>query len=160
MAEESNGITKLPEELIKAKEVLSNGKPEIFEGITESNQRQILSNFSSLSLEYSSHYSGPIPDAESLEKYNQIVPDGANRIIKMTEDQQAHRMELEKNHLRSQSNQSMVGQIIGGIITLSTLACGALFMNEGYSKTGGTIICVTAVSLASLFLIGKKAQTS
>jgi uncharacterized membrane protein len=32
---------------------------------------------------------GPLPDPETLAKYNQIVPDGANRIIVMAEKQSA-----------------------------------------------------------------------
>jgi uncharacterized membrane protein len=45
-------------------------------------------------LSYSVH-SGPLPPPEDLAKYNMIVPDAAERILRMAEKQQAHRMELE-----------------------------------------------------------------
>ncbi|MFH1760058.1 MAG: DUF2335 domain-containing protein [bacterium] len=41
-------------------------------------------------------FSGPIPHPQILQKYNEIVPDAAARIIKMAENQATHRQDLEK----------------------------------------------------------------
>jgi uncharacterized membrane protein len=41
-------------------------------------------------------FSGPLPPPEALERYNQVLPGAAERIISMAESQHAHRQELEK----------------------------------------------------------------
>ena len=40
-------------------------------------------------------YAGPIPPPAMLKEFNEIIPDGANRILKMAEVQVAHRHSLE-----------------------------------------------------------------
>src|SRR3954471_19352404 len=40
--------------------------------------------------------SGPLPDPADLAAYNAVIPNGADRIMKMAEAQSTHRMELEK----------------------------------------------------------------
>ena len=44
----------------------------------------------------SSSFSGPIPPPALLQKYNEIIPNGAERILAMAEKQSAHREYLEK----------------------------------------------------------------
>jgi uncharacterized membrane protein len=40
-------------------------------------------------------YSGPLPPSEELERYNQVVPGLADRLVTTFEKQASHRMELE-----------------------------------------------------------------
>jgi len=44
-------------------------------------------------------WSGPLPPPEALEKFNAVIPNGADRIVKMAEAEQAHRHEYEKSGL-------------------------------------------------------------
>lgn len=57
-------------------------------GNNESNKRMIIAA--------RQQFSGPLPPPDMLLKYNDIVPDGAERIIVMAEKQQNHRIYLEK----------------------------------------------------------------
>ncbi len=41
-------------------------------------------------------YAGPLPHPEILEKFEQILPGSADRILKQAEAQTLHRIELEK----------------------------------------------------------------
>ena len=41
-------------------------------------------------------WAGPIPPPEALQKYEDLVPGAANRILKMAEGQTAHRIQIEK----------------------------------------------------------------
>lgn len=43
-----------------------------------------------------SRFSGPLPHPEDLAKYEQILPGAADRLIRMAEQQAAHRQNLEK----------------------------------------------------------------
>jgi uncharacterized membrane protein len=40
---------------------------------------------------------GPLPDPDALERFGQIVPNGAERIVRMAETEQLHRMALERS---------------------------------------------------------------
>ena len=55
-------------------------------------------------------HSGPIPPAEELSRYDQVIPNGADRIMAMAEAQSKHRMEMEALVLTSQQQQSARGQ--------------------------------------------------
>jgi len=46
-------------------------------------------------------FSGPLPHPQILEKYNEVVPDAAERIIAMAENQSKHRQELETKAIES-----------------------------------------------------------
>ena len=54
-------------------------------------------------------HSGPLPPADELQRYGQVVRDGAERIMTMAEAQQQHRMQLEKTVISSQQAQSVTG---------------------------------------------------
>ena len=41
-------------------------------------------------------HSGPLPDPETLIKYNQVYPDLAKEIVEMAKKQSEHRQYLEK----------------------------------------------------------------
>lgn len=56
-------------------------------------------------------FSGPIPPPEMLAQYNAVLPNGADRIVKMAEDQSAHRRRVESR-----------GQIFGFALALSRSA--------------------------------------
>jgi uncharacterized membrane protein len=71
-------------------------------------------------------WSGPIPAPADLERYNQITPNGADRIIAMAEKEQAHRIEYEKVGLPAAIEESKRGQILGAIISLVAIG-GAIY---------------------------------
>jgi uncharacterized membrane protein len=57
--------------------------------------------------------SAPLPEPSELAVYNQIIPNGADRIMKMAEAQTVHRIEIEKTVIFSQKNQAFRGQVLG-----------------------------------------------
>jgi uncharacterized membrane protein len=71
-----------------------------------------------------SHWYGPLPPPAALQQFDAVVPDGAERIFKMAELEQAHRIELEKASLeldiesqKSQSSAFRRGHYLGAIIS-------------------------------------------
>ena len=103
-------------------------------------------------------HSGPLPDPETLHHYNELIPNGAERIMQMTESQQKHRHELEMRVIPSQLNQSRNGQWFGFLLGLIGLGCGTFLAYNGQTTVGGIIAGTTVVSLVSVFVIGKKIQ--
>ena len=77
-------------------------------------------------LEVSQSFSGPLPHPDVLRKFNEIVPGAAERIIKMAEEQSAHRKELEKKVVDSDIARSKWGQILGFIIAITGLGVSVI----------------------------------
>ena len=71
-------------------------------------------------------WSGPLPPPAALEKFNQIIPGGAERILAMAEKEQAHRIEYEKIGLPETVNESKRGQYLGAVISVAAVL-GAVF---------------------------------
>jgi uncharacterized membrane protein len=146
-------------ELIELEHELTTINPQIFQGVPVKKKEEILKSISVTMIQERSH-SGPLPDADTLIQYNSVIPDGADRIMKMAEKQQEHRMNLESTVILSQSKQSNLGQWFGLIIGLVGIGCGTFLAYCGETTVGGIIAGGTVVSLVSVFVIGKKLQKS
>ncbi len=102
---------------------------------------------------------GPLPDAAELAEYNKIIPNGADRILKMAERQSAHRIQIESLVIGSQQKQATRGQYFGLIIGLTGLSLGAYVGICGFPWLGASLGGATLVSLVVAFLKGKSDQS-
>lgn len=68
-------------------------------------------------------WSGPLPPPAALEKFNEIIPNGADRIVKMAEAEQLHRHEYEKHGMVATASEARHGQFLGALV--SCLAIGS-----------------------------------
>ena len=111
------------------------------------------------------HHSGPLPAPEDLQRYEQLSPGAANRIISMAENEQNHRTAMAKLTLSSdikhrddvhqaqQTNakaanrSAMVGQYFGGVVGAGCVV-GAM-----YSVYAGAHP-VVAIAFVSLPVVG------
>lgn len=101
-------------------------------------------------------YSGPIPPPEALARYEEIQPGAADRILKMAEKQQDHRMALETKAIGGQVDQSKRGQIFGFIAIFLCIGAAIFFAVVcNMTKFAATFLTVTMVILVGLFLTGK-----
>ncbi|PHS68398.1 MAG: hypothetical protein COB12_00650 [Flavobacterium sp.] len=147
---------KIPKEEISVlKDAILETNPNLFDGIAPRKRNAILKAVTSVTLVQQKMHSGPIPDAESLAQYNEIIPDGANRIMSMAENQQAHRIELENKVTTEQLNQSGKGQWFGFTLGIAGLAGGVYLGVNGFEIVGSIIGGGTVVSLVSVFVAGK-----
>jgi uncharacterized membrane protein len=100
----------------------------------------------------------PLPDPAELAAYNQIIPNGADRILKMAEQQSAHRISIEKIVITGQQSQAFIGQLFGLIIGLSGLGMATYAAIIGQPWFGSVIGGATLVSLVSAFLYSRQNQ--
>lgn len=105
-----------------------------------------------------SHQSGPLPPAEELIKYNNVVPGAAERIIQMTEKQSAHRIALESMVVKGQLDQSNRGQVLGFSIAVAFLIGAVVVTLYGYPWVGGILGGSTITVLGVAFITGKVYQ--
>jgi uncharacterized membrane protein len=137
--------TKIPENELNSNTELSDDKEE-----------------KRVSLLHQEFHAGPLPPPDTLKKYNDILPDAADRIFKMAEKSQVHRenidlqqMDIVKARVESEIKKIKKGQDYALIIALTGIA-GAItcaFLNQVTigSFLGGS----TVVTLVSLFLSEK-----
>jgi len=101
-------------------------------------------------------FSGPIPPAELLAGYNKIIPDGADRIMKMAEDQSKYRMEIERIVIESQEKQGKKGQMFAFGLGAIGMISSTLIAIFGAPWVAAVIGGSTLGTLVVAFLRGKK----
>lgn len=102
--------------------------------------------------------SGPLPEPGQLAAYNQIIPNGADRIMRMAEQQSAHRVQLETIVVVSQQRQASRGQVFGLIIGITGLMLATYAALHGQPAFGSIIGGTVLVSLVSTFIYSKGRQ--
>ena len=103
-------------------------------------------------------FSGPLPPPEVLEKYNQVVPGLAERIITMAEKQSTHRQELERTVVASNAFVQKVGPFLGFIVAMTAVVGGIQLILRGRDGYGLAAIIAALASLAGVFIYGKSKQ--
>ena len=103
-------------------------------------------------------YSGPIPPPSMLEHYNNIYPQAAETIIKMAQEQSAHRQRMELKVISYQQAISFRGQWFALIIAVIcvTGVCFCAYIQQPWpaSVLGGA----TIIGSITAFVRGKRKQ--
>ena len=136
-------------------EILEAQAPDILKAITEKQRVRL----AKLEVSHTVIRTGPLPDPAELAEYNKIIPDGADRILKMAGRQSAHRIQIESLVIGSQQKQATRGQYFGLIIGLTGLGLGAYVGVRGFPWLGASLGGATLVSLVVAFLKGKNEQS-
>jgi hypothetical protein len=105
------------------------------------------------------HFSGPIPPPAILEKYNQLIPGAAERILVMAEKDAAHVQEMNKLIIEVSSKESKRGQLFGLFVALAAMSMTALALLLGHETAASIIGGSTVVGLVSVFVTGHSQQT-
>ena len=110
------------------------------------------------SVQYS--YSGPLPHPDILERYDGIVPNGAERIFAQFESQSAHRRMIEAKVINSNSFVQVFGAISALLLGLLALGGGLFLVHEGKSLLGFGAFFTGLASLVGVYVYGKKSQAN
>jgi uncharacterized membrane protein len=71
-------------------------------------------------------WTGPLPPPAALEQFERVIPGGAERILRMAEQEQAHRIGQENKGLTAEIDDSRRGQWLGGIVAFSAITGAAI----------------------------------
>lgn len=95
-----------------------------------SNSQQSSRTKQNHTLAVSQEWIGPLPPPDVIERFNAIVPNGAERIFAMAEKEQSHRIAIEDRGLSASIAEAKHGQILGAIISIFSLlsAVGSVYM--------------------------------
>lgn len=102
------------------------------------------------------HYSGPIPPATELERYERVHPGLADRIVQMAEREQAHRHSFDAETMRRDFDEGRLGQIFALLIGLTAILVGGVCALNGANWTGSIIGGGGVIGLVSVFVYGRR----
>jgi uncharacterized membrane protein len=115
-------------------------------------------------------WEGPLPPPESLKKFDDIIPNGAERVFRMAEAEQAHRFEFDRSnselHLRSldenvadairAQNITRLGIWLGWTISLGSVIASLVSVQMGaHWSVSAALVGVPLMSVVRAFILRK-----
>lgn len=99
----------------------------------------------------STNWAGPLPPPGALQQFDSIIPNGAERIMAMVEQEQQHRISMEKTAIKAEIWDTIGGKVLGAAMAMACVA-GAI-----YTAVIGAhwAVSVTIVGVPITALIGK-----
>ena len=110
-----------------------------------------------VSMEAAYHH-GPIPPSGELERYNNILPGAADRIIAMAEQQATHRQAIEAIAVKTNARNSTLGVISASVLGIVTIAGGVFLGYSGHEWPGAVLGSAGLIGLASVFIYGTRSS--
>ena len=105
---------------------------------------------------------GPLPTAEYLREINEIIPNGAERIMAMAENHASHSQRMEQMEIealialdKGELARSNSGLLAGFIVAMSFGIASVCLIASGHDIPGTIFGTVDIVALASVFVIGR-----
>lgn len=116
-----------------------------------------------------SHYSGPLPPADELARYEEASPGFAMAILKMAQEEQQHAMQLEraemqfrrdafKDNVRLEMKRGGYfgrGQIAATIMGVLGIVGGCVVAGRGEASAGVAIVTAVVTLLGVVMVWGK-----
>ena len=100
-------------------------------------------------------HSGPLPDPETLIKYNQVYPDLAKEIVEMTKKQSEHRQYLEREQVISETKLRLRGQLIGGCAIVILIILGFVLILNDKNIAGASAVIIALIGIIYSISYGK-----
>lgn len=105
------------------------------------------------SVAVSASWAGPLPPPAALEHFNKIVPNGAERIFKMAEKEQEHRVALETSGQIASIAEARRGQLAGAFISILAVGlAGYLAYVEADPWVSVALVSLPVMSVAGAFI--------
>lgn len=113
-------------------------------------------NNSKEKLEITQEYHGPIPHPNIIKQFEEILPGSADRILKLSENEQKHRQNLEKKAVDHQIRIETLGLLFGFILALIIIAGGVYLLINDKSAKGFSLIIGGIAAIITPFIFSKK----
>jgi uncharacterized membrane protein len=105
-------------------------------------------------------WTGPLPPPAALEQFERVIPGGAERIIlRMAEQEQAHRIGQENRGLAAKIDDSRRGQWLGGIVAFSAITGAAInSVFGGPRQASVALVGVPILGAVHAFIRGRESS--
>lgn len=98
--------------------------------------------------------SGPLPPPQQLAGYEAVLPGCAERIIRMAEEQAAHRRALETKGLEHLVNRSTLGLTTARNIQIVFLGASFVLIVLGHDAAGAALGTLDLAGIATIYIYG------
>ncbi len=140
----------------KPPKTVNPGLPEVDEGSPNHLRRAQISV---------AQYSGPLPPASELERYEEVCPGAAKVILEAFQAETNHRHEMDKKYFDLDKrlvcgthSRGLLGLWLGFTIAMTVLFLAGWLVYLGNVAAGVTIATIDLASLAGVFVYGQKLQ--
>ena len=99
---------------------------------------------------------GPLPTPEDLDRYNQVLPGLAGRIVTMAEKEQAHRIDSEQKVLGALIISHHRGQLLATVLGLAAFAVAGAFGYWGEAAVGAGLAGGVILSIAGVLYVKQR----
>lgn len=99
-----------------------------------------------VAVEHNEVWSGFLPHPNDLERYNEMIPNCAERILAMAENEQKHRIRMDEDALPSLVKSNKRGQYLGWALSMSAVIGTSILALAGADWR----ICVAIVGIPVL----------
>ncbi len=103
----------------------------------------------------SQQFSGPLPHPDILERYERILPNAAERILRKFEEQADHRTSLERSVIKTINFNSTASLFLGFTIAITAVMGGLIAALHGIVFLGGSLSFAGIALIVGAF-IGKQ----
>lgn len=121
-----------------------------------------------------STFRGPLPPPLALREYSEIIPGGAERIMRMAENAAAHRRDMERRRLdlerdrlqaqredaRAERRERLVGQVGGFLLGMAGLSVTFWLCLHDHAIAGSAAGLGTVVSLVGMYMYGRTPEAA
>lgn len=101
-------------------------------------------------------FAGPLPHPRHLSAYDEIVPGAADRILRMAEKDQDHRIGMEQSALVNDDRYRMIGMMIGAATFIALTGCAVALALVGNNLGAGLFLTATAIGAVATFVNGRR----
>lgn len=101
-------------------------------------------------------YSGPLPDAEYLERCEALCPGFTTRVVAQWEDQSRHRQALERVAVSAEVSAQSRGQVYGLAVALAGFGVCAYAVAVHEPTVAGVIAALDITGLVTVFVLGRR----
>lgn len=106
------------------------------------------------------YYQGPLPPPNALEKYENILPGSAERILRMAEAQAIHRQKQEEKIVNTTTFTQKLGIGFGFSIAMSGILGGIFLIISGFDVGGLVAILGTLTALTGIFIYSRNKESN
>ncbi|MGL4858854.1 MAG: DUF2335 domain-containing protein [Enterobacteriaceae bacterium] len=124
--------------------------PEFLNKLHDSANKQQLVSISRAMIHF-----GPLPDPDTLKRYEATIKGSANWMIARAEKEQSHRHKFDLIKERNQLILKLLGQTFG-LTSVILIIWFAVMLTASHPVAAATMVTGTVASLAYVFVMGRK----
>ncbi len=101
-------------------------------------------------------YEGPLPPAGELQRYDEVVPGLAEKIVEAWIEESGHRRELDKVDQRSFYKLALRGQWMAALLAAGIFSGSIYLVRSGHDLAGISMVMAEIVALCWAFIAGRR----